>query len=104
MEINVEQGDIIEFVENRMQVLVLSKNFFNQSGLCVVCPVVENTAADALHIRVKADSFVGIAMCEQLKTMDLKNRYFRKKGSLSYGMIQEITDAVQSIFDYYPYE
>ena len=27
MEINVEQGDIIEFVENRMQVLVLSKNF-----------------------------------------------------------------------------
>ena len=30
MEINVEQGDIIEFVENRMQVLVLSKNFFNK--------------------------------------------------------------------------
>ena len=78
--------------------------YVTQSGLCVVCPVVENTAADALHIRVKADSFVGIAMCEQLKTMDLKNRYFRKKGSLSYGMIQEITDAVQSIFDYYPYE
>ncbi len=103
MRTAVEQGDVLELEENRRQVLVLSKNFFNQTGLCIVCPVISEASSDALHIKVKAGDLEGFALCEQIKTIDLVKRRFRKRGSLSFAQIQEITDAVQSIFDYYPY-
>jgi len=103
MDYHVEQGDIIELETNRSLVLILSKNFFNKTGLSIVCPVVKKAAEDALHIPVQSDAVQGTALCEQLKTMDLERRHFRKTGSISYVQIQEITDAVQSIFDYYPY-
>ena len=98
-----EQGDILELSERKLQVLVLSKDFFNRSGLSIVCPFVQSASEDALHIPVETKDRSGIALCEQLKTIDLARRHFRKKDRLNYPQIQEITDAVQSIFDYYPY-
>ena len=98
-----EQGDILSLTESSLCVLVLSKDFFNQTGLAVVCPVVRQAPEDALHIPVATDSFSGTALCEQLKTLDLNKRYFKKLASLSFSQIQEITDAVQSIFDYFPF-
>lgn len=100
---SVKQGDIIELGGEKRQALVLSKDFFNESGLAIVCPVVQKAGRDALHVVVETERVAGIALCEQLKAMDLQKRYYRTIGRISFSGIQEITDLVQSIFDYYPY-
>ncbi len=71
-----QQGDILWLEREEQYVLVLSREFFNQSGMSVVCPLGDNAGPDALH---------------------------RKISGISYEQIQDISDAVQGIFDYYPY-
>lgn len=100
---SVKQGDIIELKDGKARALILSKDFFNETGLSVVCPVMEKAEPDALHVLVGTNQFMGVVMCEQLKTLDLNKRYFRVVDRLSYSEIQQISDIVQSIFDYYPY-
>ena len=99
----VKQGDIIELNDGKTRALILSKDFFNETGLSVVCPIMQKAAPDALHKLIGTDQSAGIAMCEQLKTLDLSRRHFRVVDRLGYSEIQQISDVVQSIFDYYPY-
>jgi len=99
----VAQGEILRLEKPAMYVLVLSKDFFNRSGMAVVCPVFMTADPDALHLPVFTDGFSGIALLEQLRALDLRSRYFSHIGQLSFGQIQEVSDAVQSIFEYYPY-
>jgi len=46
------QGDILWLEKEKQYVLVLSRDFFNQSGMSVVCPLRERADPDALHIRI----------------------------------------------------
>lgn len=100
---HVKQGEIILIEGNRQCALVLSRDLFNRTGLAVLCPVMKSTSADALHIPVSYPEYEGIAMIEQLKTFDLNKRLYQTIAQLSYDQIQNLTDAVQAIFDYYPY-
>ena len=100
---NVKQGEIVSLDTSRMKALVLSKDFFNQSGMAIVCPVVGKTSPDALHVPVETKSFKGIAMLEQMKSMDFRVRHYRTLGIVPFDKLQEISDIVQSIFDYYPF-
>ena len=43
------------------------------------------------------------ALLEHLRSLDLQARHYRKISSISYEQVQDISDAVQGIFDYYPY-
>ena len=97
------QGDILHLENMKFMILILSKDFFNRSGLTIACPVMEKAAPDALHIPVETGKIKGTAMLEQLKSLDLRSRHYLKKGHISFEQIQEISDAVQSIFDYYPF-
>ena len=97
-----EQGTVIE-METARKALVLSKNYFNQTGMCIVCPVVSKAGEDALHLKISVNGTEAYALCEHLKTIDLSARYFRMIGRISYSMIQEVSDTIQSLFDYYPY-
>lgn len=99
----ISQGEILQLENGRMHVLVLSREFFNRSGLAVVCPVVEKTFEDALHTAVRTDSFSGIAQLEHLHSMDLNARYYRRVSVIPFAQMQDISDAVQGIFDYYPF-
>lgn len=103
MSRHAEQGDLLELSGDKKRVLVLSKNFFNQSGLCILCPVISDAPEDALHIQIQTEKDTGVALCEHLKTLDLARRHYRKLGTIPFAQVQEITDAVQSIFDYYPF-
>ena len=98
-----QQGDILWLEKEGRYVLVLSRAFFNTTGMAVVCPLRENAEPDALHIEVSSDAYKGTAMLEHLRSLDLQARYYRKISSISYEQIQDISDAVQGIFDYYPY-
>lgn len=98
-----EQGDLLVFTRENKKALVISKDFFNRSGLSVVCPVVSQASEDALHIPISTEKEFGVALCEHLKTTDLAKRHYKKIGAIPYSQIQEVTDAVQAIYDYYPY-
>ena len=103
MEIYSEQGDILELTGRIGYVLVLSKDYFNKTGMSIVCPVVRSASKDALHIPVQTDQIRGIALCEQMRSIDLSARHFKYFGKISYPQIQTVSDVIQSIFDYYPY-
>ena len=97
----VQQGDILFLEKNSMYVLVLSRDFFNRSGIAVVCPVKKQAFEDALHIPVKTPVFKGTALLEHIKSIDLQARFYRKITEIPFTQIQDISDAVQSIFEYY---
>lgn len=100
---HVAQGTIIELSNEKKKAIVLSKDFFNQSGLSVVCPIVLTATEDVLHIPLTVNGEQVIALCEHLKTVDLAKRHYKTIGTITYAQIQEVTDVVQAIFDYYPY-
>ena len=96
----IEQGDILAVENMKGQFLVVSKNFFNTTVQAVLCPIVQDTFLDPLHIKVEADDVNGIVMCEQMRLLDLRYREYKKIGQIHYSDIINITDAIQSIFDY----
>ena len=97
----VEQGDIITIEKLQGQFLVVSKNFFNETEQAIVCPIAQDTFLDPLHIGIKTDEMNGIVMCEQMRMIDLRYRGYKTVGRIHYSDIINITDAIQSIFDYY---
>ena len=95
-----QQGDILWLEQEGQYILVLSREFFNQSGMSVVCPLRDNAKPD---IGIFSDAYNGTALLEHLRSLDLQARHYRKISSISYEQVQDISDAVQGIFDYYPY-
>ena len=96
----IEQGDVLAVENMKGKFLVVSKNFFNSTEQAVLCPIVQDTFLDPLHIEVEAEDVRGIVMCEQMKLLDLRYRGYKKIGRIHYPDIINITDAIQSIFDY----
>ena len=97
---NVSQGDILKIEKINQPVLVVSKNFFNESGEIIGCPVYPNGRAEALHIFIESDDIVGYVHCEKLALLDLAERGFSKIGRINIGDMINISDAIQGIFDY----
>jgi mRNA-degrading endonuclease toxin of MazEF toxin-antitoxin module len=96
----IEQGDILKVEKLNSPVLVVSKNFFNQSEEAIVCPIIKSAGLDPLHICIKAEDISGFVLCEQMRLLDLRVREFKKTGRIKYADIINITDAIQGIFDY----
>ena len=86
MNLPFEQGDILSVERIKRPVLIVSKNYFNQSEQAIVCPILPEVNPDPL--------------CEQMKLVDLTYRGYKKIARLKYPDIINIADAVQSIFDY----
>lgn len=98
--IMIEQGDMLRVSGIQYPVIVVSNNFFNQSGKVIACPIVKNAIEGPLHIKLKDSSVEGIVLCEQVKYLDLKARHYSKLTSTHYFDIMDISDAVMAIFDY----
>ena len=96
----IEQGDMLRVGGINYPVIVVSNNFFNQSGKVIACPIVKNAIEGPLHIKLKDSSVEGMVLCEQVKYLDLKARHFSKLTSTHYFDIMDISDAVMGIFDY----
>ncbi len=97
---NIHQGDVLKVEKIKPPVLVVSKDLFNSSGEIIGCPIYEFGTAAALHIEIKADRVTGYVYCEQLSQIDLNARSFSRLSTIPLSDIINITDAVQSIFDY----
>ncbi len=96
----IEQGDIIAVERLKGYYLVTSTNFFNKTEQAILCPIVQDTFLDPLHIPIETDEVQGIVMCEQMRLVDLRYRDFKRVTRVHYPEIIDITDAIQSIFDY----
>lgn len=79
---------------------MVSNNFFNESGLVMVCAVVNNAEPGPLHIKLQTPEIEGFVLCEQLKLIDLRSRRFSRIGTVLQYDVLNIADAVMSIFDY----
>ena len=96
----IEQGDMLRVSGIKYPVIVVSNNFFNQSGKVIACPIVPNAIDGPLHIKLKDSSVKGVVLCEQVKYLDLKTRHFSKLSETHYFDFMDISDAVMGIFDY----
>lgn len=97
----IEQGVVLKVPGLcSMPVAVVSKNLFNQAGSAMVCPVTDDRPDNIFHIEVRYAEMNGTVLCEQVRMVDLRKRGFTRIGCLKMPDIMNITDAIQSIFDY----
>lgn len=100
----IAQGEILSVERINTPILVVSKTYFNRTEQIIACPVLKNASEDPLHIPIIAKNLQGgIVLCEQMKLLDLRVRGYKKLTELKIEDIMNITDAIQSIFDYYPF-
>ena len=99
----INQGDILIIERINTPVLVVSKAYFNKMEQIIACPIQREASEDPLHISINTKEVKGIVLCEQMKLLDLRVRGYKKSLELPLNEIMNITDAIQSIFDYYPF-
>ena len=99
--IYVKQGDILNLDGNIKNALVVSKNIFNLEGRAIVCPIVNVASKSPLHLPLSQGNTKGYILCEQLKYINLNSRNFIISDSVSIDDIVEISNRIESIFDYY---
>ena len=103
MKNEIAQGEIYSVEKIKMPVLVVSKNFFNKSEQIIACPIMDKASKDPLHIPIQTKDLKGVVLCEQLRLLDLRVRGYSKLSELKQDEVMNISDAIQSIFDYYPF-
>ena len=96
----LHQGDIIKIEKIKHPVLVVSKDFFNSSGEIIGCPIVKDSMPGPLHIWVQTEEVQGYVQCEKLALLDLTVRGHKRIDRLPFSETINISDAIQSIFEY----
>ncbi|MGN0484029.1 MAG: type II toxin-antitoxin system PemK/MazF family toxin [Lachnospiraceae bacterium] len=96
----LHQGDILKIEKIQKPVLVTSKDYFNQTEEIIGCPIFHEGVAGPLHIWVQTEEIEGYVQCEKLALLDLHVRGYKIIGRIKLEDRMEITDAIQSIFDY----
>ena len=96
----IEQGDMLRVSGIEYPVIIVSNNYFNESGKVIACPILKNAVEGPLHIKLTDSTVEGYVLCEQVKYLDLKARNYSKLTSTHYFDIMDISDAVMGIFDY----
>lgn len=100
MRNEIHQGDIVKIENIVPPVLVTSKDFFNQTGEIIACPIFAESSDSPLHIFIRADGAEGYVQCEKLALLDLHVRGYKKIAALPLPEMMNIADAIQGIFDY----
>ena len=95
--LTIEQGDIIKIDRGKVPFLVVSSDYFNTSGMLVVCPIVPSADEDALHVRIRGQRTEGVVLCEDIVSFSARKRGFQT------GELLEIIYRIQSIFDFFPH-
>lgn len=94
------QGDILKIEKIRHLVLIASKDFFNISGEIIGCPIISNSRPGPLHIWISTENTEGYIHCEKLALLDLSIRGYKKSDRLPISEMINVSDAIQSIFEY----
>ena len=65
-----EQGDLLKVAGIAHPMLVVSNNFFNESGRVIACPVLQGAVGGRLHIPLKEGPVEGWGRCEERTYLD----------------------------------
>ena len=102
--IRAEQGDILRVSGIGWPVIVVSNNHFNAIGEAIVCPILNNITANAVHLPVcvstSAGEIQGYIACEHVRHVDLNVRRYAKISSLLLADYLDISDALIALFDF----
>lgn len=96
----LQQGDILKIEKIKHPVLIVSKDFFNTSGEIIGCPIIKNSIRGPLHIWMSTEENEGYIQCEKLALLDLSVRGYKKIDRLPISEMINVSDAIQSIFEY----
>ena len=96
----LQQGDILKIEKIKHPVLIVSKDFFNTSGEIIGCPIIKNSIPGPLHIWMSTEENEGYIQCEKLALLDLTIRGHKKIDRLPISEMINVSDAIQSIFEY----
>ena len=96
----LHQGEILKIEKIKHPVLVVSKDFFNTSGEIIGCPIVKDSMPGPLHIWMSTGENEGYIQCEKLALLDLSIRGYKKIDRLPISEMMNVSDAIQSIFEY----
>ena len=96
----INEDFVLKVEKIKDPVFVASKNFFNQSGEIIGCPILGESTESPLHIYVEMDENKGYIQCEQMKMLDLRIRGYKIIDRVKRADVINVTDAIQSIFDY----
>lgn len=101
--LTIEQGDIIKIDRGKVPFLVVSSDYFNTSGMLVVCPIVPSSDEDALHVRIRGQRTEGVVLCEDIASFSARKRGCTSIDRIQTGELLEIIYRIQSIFDFFPH-
>lgn len=98
----INQGDILKIERTNRPALVVSKNFFNNSGEIIACPIYDTGTESALHQPILSENkrVSGIVHCEKLALLNLTTRGYKKLDHVKIDDTINIADCIQAIFDY----
>lgn len=79
-------------------VVVLSYASFNKvSGLCTFVPITSKQKGYSNEVAVSSAKVKGMALVDQIRTIDYKIRKCRKEGEVMSDQLQEIRDKLRAI-------
>ena len=74
---SIEQGDLLKVEGIQHPVIVVSNDYFNQSGRAIVCPILKKAAPGPLHIRLRETEVDGYVLCEQVRYLTHRPTFFQ---------------------------
>ena len=96
------QGDLVRIGSYAQTFVIVSNNsFIRATGMFHVCPFLPGYPEGPVHIAATGrQGTEGTAIIEQIKLIDPSVRACRRLDTLPYRDVMEISDALQSVFEY----
>ena len=87
--------------KGRRPALVVSNELFNKySEMAIVCPITNTDKNHPLHIRLdKRTKTKGVILCDQIKTMDIKERKYKNLEDIPDDLMENVLDIVFSLME-----
>lgn len=109
--VKLKQGDIIKFDFGPQRgseqagyrpAVIVSNNLFNTtSTMILACPVTHTYKKLPFRVKVESSQVDGYILCDQVKSLDLRDRKYKKVGSLTKGCIEEVSEILRMIVEPY---
>ena len=105
----VKQGDIIktdldptighEQAGYRPAVVINNAFHSRASNMILICPVTNTDRGSPLHVKLERLTTTGFVMCDQIRSVDLKERKYKVIEAVDEDTLWEICDIVKGSID-----
>lgn len=94
----VNQGDIIKLEGIQTPGVVISKDFYNESGSVILCPIIKKTVSN-MCFSINYEDTKAYVQCDNVRMIDLSSRFYSVKGRIKMDELIEIIGITTSILD-----